>query len=1013
MRLQRFACLFFLLFLFVFPGAQAAGKEKIGLNDILAALDSQPLDLEAQARLRAQAQATIADDGSDQTQLARRYWDRARANAALGLVMQQVADMRKAVELGGAGNAGRAWRELGQAEFLAGNLQAAIAARLKAAAMTPDSSRGRLISEYAGLADLYRRLGDFETARRYVRDAEGLLVILRSGRGWLDFQYNWQTTVEDALGRVEFASGHYVEAEARFRKALEYIELALPINSRHVAEGRDVAPQAQMELYRDGLEAWLASCLWKQGKMFEAEIHARNAAYNSIRRAGQDSIQANANMQQLILVLSEQDRLEPALKLVDRIKQTFQRQGLPANAFFVARNQRLRANILTGLGRWREALDEFEANRQALAASPELAASLGGPSLGWIRALMAVGDKAAAVDMANTLYSRTRKELGPLAYETLEAQGYLAAALARQGELAKSLPHFREAIAVLAPQAAAQTDRSSRRFKRLSFIIESYLNVLAETRRQTADAKQAQSLLDEAFAVADALRGQSVQQAMAASAARAAATTPELANLVRQEQDARQERNALNAIQADLMSRRADQVPPAILADMRQRVAVLDGRLKTLTEDIRRRFPDYAELLTPRPATVAGIRAVLKPGESLLSILSAEEQTYVWAIPAHGESSFAATEGGRQSVDRAVATLRAALDPGDVELGRLPQFDPQVAHALYKQLLEPVKAGWQGANHLIVAAGGALGRLPLSVLLTEPTAAAKSTLAFADYASWPWLIKKMAISQLPAANSLPTLRRMKPGGVNRLALAGFGDPDFGGKLAPAATRRLRSTIRNTSPSSGESSLFDYSRIPALPDTRDEIMALAGALKAKPERDIFLGKAASKSAVMSADLSDRRVVAFATHGLLAGEYPGVEQPALALANPGGGEHGLLTLDDILSLKLDADWVILSACNTSAGDGQGGEAISGLGRGFFYAGTRALLVTHWPVETVSAKQLVVGIFQALTATPGLARAQALQQSMLKVMAEQGQDEAFRFSYAHPMFWAPYALVGDGGM
>jgi CHAT domain-containing protein len=116
---------------------------------------------------------------------------------------------------------------------------------------------------------------------------------------------------------------------------------------------------------------------------------------------------------------------------------------------------------------------------------------------------------------------------------------------------------------------------------------------------------------------------------------------------------------------------------------------------------------------------------------------------------------------------------------------------------------------------------------------------------------------------------------------------------------------------------------------------------------------------------------------------------------------------------LGLKLDADWVVLSACNTAGGDGQGAEAVSGLGRGFFYAGSRALLVTHWPVETVSAKQLVVGVFDAMAKEPGLPRAVALQRSMLKVMASRGEDGGLHFSYAHPLFWAPYALVGDGGL
>ena len=253
---------------------------------------------------------------------------------------------------------------------------------------------------------------------------------------------------------------------------------------------------------------------------------------------------------------------------------------------------------------------------------------------------------------------------------------------------------------------------------------------------------------------------------------------------------------------------------------------------------------------------------------------------------------------------------------------------------------------------------------------------------------------------------------MAPGSAKRGAFAGFGDPDFRGEgksVAPATTRHLRSAPLLATRGAGD---VNYSSIAALPDTRGEILALAKALNANAEQDVFLGKSASRDAVLKSDLSQRRIIAFATHGLLAGEYPGMEQPALALANPGNGQHGLLSLDDILSLKLDADWVILSACNTAAGDGRGGEAISGLGRGFFYSGSRSLLVTHWPVETVSAQNLVVGIFNELGKTPGLLRAEALRKSMLSVMASDGGEGRFRFSYAHPMFWAPYALIGDGG-
>jgi len=140
--------------------------------------------------------------------------------------------------------------------------------------------------------------------------------------------------------------------------------------------------------------------------------------------------------------------------------------------------------------------------------------------------------------------------------------------------------------------------------------------------------------------------------------------------------------------------------------------------------------------------------------------------------------------------------------------------------------------------------------------------------------------------------------------------------------------------------------------------------------------------------MKADLRARRVVAFATHGLIPGDFPNLEEPALALSAPDGqAETGLLTLGDVLGLKMDADWVVLSACNTAAGDGAGAEAISGLGRGFFYAGSRALLVTHWPVETRSAQLLVTQTFERYTGSAGVSRAEALRQANLSVISLTG--------------------------
>ena len=119
---------------------------------------------------------------------------------------------------------------------------------------------------------------------------------------------------------------------------------------------------------------------------------------------------------------------------------------------------------------------------------------------------------------------------------------------------------------------------------------------------------------------------------------------------------------------------------------------------------------------------------------------------------------------------------------------------------------------------------------------------------------------------------------------------------------------------------------------------------------------------------------------------------------------------------MALKLDADWVVLSACNTGAGAGAGAEAASGLGRAFFYAGTRALLVTNWSVHSQSARELVTDLFKRQADDPKLTRGEALRQAMMALMEARaiptltGKTE---FAYAHPLFWAPYTIIGDGGV
>jgi CHAT domain-containing protein len=207
-------------------------------------------------------------------------------------------------------------------------------------------------------------------------------------------------------------------------------------------------------------------------------------------------------------------------------------------------------------------------------------------------------------------------------------------------------------------------------------------------------------------------------------------------------------------------------------------------------------------------------------------------------------------------------------------------------------------------------------------------------------------------------------------------------------------------------------------LPRLPDTADELKSIALALQVDPSKALNLGVLANEQMVKSADLSKYKILVFATHGLVPGELDGLTQPALALSAPdvsGAGGDGLLTMEEILALKLNADWVVLSACNTGAGSGAGAEAASGLGRAFFYAGTRALLVTNWSVHSQSARELTSDLFGRQAADPKLSRSEALRQAMVALIDGAGfKDDkgATQYSYAHPLFWAPFTIIGDGG-
>ena len=501
----------------------------------------------------------------------------------------------------------------------------------------------------------------------------------------------------------------------------------------------------------------------------------------------------------------------------------------------------------------------------------------------------------------------------------------------------------------------------------------------------------------------------------------------ELADLVRAEQDGRKTIGAMNALLAQTLNAPEQEQDTDAIAELRAGIDKARNDRAGAMGEIERRFPDYARLINPKAPTMEEARATLAPGEALITTYFGDTRGFAWAISKDAGTAFAEIDMTAEDLDDMVAILRSALDPGAASISDIPDFDVESAHSLYGEILEPLESAWKDAKSLILVAHGPLGALPISVLPTtnDPLPPADGA-PFSNHSRIAWLAKTHSVTLVPSVSAMVALRALPPAKRGRVPFVGFGDPYFsseqaetqvaeaGGDVAMrGAPLRLRSALRG-----GGIDSRQLASLPRLHDTAAEVTSIALALGTDPSEVVFLGAKADEKRVKSMDLSRYRVVTFATHGLVANDLEGLTQPALALTTPGitgNTEDGLLTMEEFLGLKLDADWVVLSACNTATAGRAGAESVSGLGQAFFYAGTRALLASNWPVETTSAKALTTDIFRRQAEDPNLARAEALRRAAMALMEtgalkDPGSGRAL-YSFAHPLFWAPFSLIGDG--
>ena len=998
------------------------------------------------AKIAARKEAAEASPPATATAaaLAQFYYDRGAARALLGRNQDALDDGMKALDA--AKKSGEFLRVTRVMQFIGFRYRALGDAKKEgetfdaiASAAAAENKRGAMIDPLANLARSAITSGELSQGEAYVRRVEALVQEARGSPnpGWRKAYAVYGNAFEaDAAGIAALtleAHGQYAPAEALYRRTEAFRRASV----NDLPKYEYPPPREQLLQAADTSLMSVARTVAKQGRLSEAESLARRALLNILDQQGRYSPATPEFLIGLAWIVVEEGRYGEAETLARAALDTEDTLGVaeyaPERATLLSHLGYIL--VLQGKGKEAQAIyDQLDRAIDSWSPPRKETYKLSGAR---ISALYATGQVAAGVAVAEDLLKRETARKGAKSFDAAIAHGLLAIGYERSQRHADALREFQTSIPLLMSAARENADDeetvASAKQARLQRIVEAYFNALVD------QAKDPNDIAQETFALSDAIRGHAVGHSLADASARLSVKDPDLANLLRDEQGLEKQIGASLGALNNLLSLPPDGQRDRDVSTASAVIADLRAKREAAVTAINKRFPAYASLINPKAPSLADVKAALRPGEAMLSFYFGQSAAFVWAIPKDGAVAFARIPITARDLQTKVEDLRKALEPEASTIGEIPPFNVGEAYELYAALLAPVESGWKNAGNLVVVTNGALGELPLALL---PTANLQVDLQakplFAGYRKVPWLARSHNVTMIPSAAAFLTLRSLPPGSPNRENLVGFGDPYFsrdqavlaegeGVQVAETSESDTESDVDlvrgrplklRAAPQTEKVDKAELAMLPRLPDTREELEAMARALNVDPAKSLFLGKEASEKTVESLDLKRFRVIAFATHGLIPGDLDGLTEPALALSAPevsGGDGDGLLTEDKILALKLDADWVVLSACNTGAGAGAGAEAASGLGSAFFYAGTRALLVTNWSIHSASARELTSDLFRRQSADARLSRSEALRQSTMALLDGPGAVNAkgqTSYTYAHPLFWAPFTLIGDSG-
>jgi CHAT domain-containing protein/Tfp pilus assembly protein PilF len=487
------------------------------------------------------------------------------------------------------------------------------------------------------------------------------------------------------------------------------------------------------------------------------------------------------------------------------------------------------------------------------------------------------------------------------------------------------------------------------------------------------------------------------------------------AALLQRERDIQRRLNAKAQLQMQSLSRPQSETQTNAIAD---EINTLIKEMQQVETEIRKTSPHYAALMQPRPLTLKEIQTqVLDPDTLLLEYSLGDERSYLWVVTSSSinsyvlPKSFEIEAAARRFYDRVNArNVRVKDETNPQRENRIAQADaeiPEAVESLSRMVLGPV-AAQLGNKRLMIVADGALHFVPFSALTVGSRGAARP------------LIADHEIVNLPSASTLAVIRTEVAGRQTApRSLVALADPVFmknderarkGGDTSGDRPRRVtkapegegtkdRQLVKAAAEDTGVAS--DGLYIPRLPGTRQEAERIVAMIPAA-DRRLALDFAASRDTAMSAELGQYRYVHFSTHGFLNSVHPELSGVVFSLVNERGEEQeGFLRAHELFNLKLPAEVVVLSACQTGMGKNIKGEGLVSLTRGFMYAGAPRVVVSLWGVSDVGTTDLMVQFYQRML-KDGMRPAAALRAAQLSLMNDK--------RWTSPYFWAPFTLQGE---